>query len=83
MSAPMELPLKIGVSDSGRPSILLEGIELSHVLAADGLKIEYRDDDEFVAGLPIVTMKFAPGALTLDFLIDLAEAYAKRGESNE
>lgn len=69
-------PIKITHGAAGEPSVLLAGVELSGVLATDGVTIRYVDGFEpMLCGVrfpvPEVTLKFAPGALELDFEVDL------------
>lgn len=69
-----ELPLRISKTDQSHYSVVLAGVELSHVLLADGCKIELVQP---VPGegpsQPKVTLVFAPGAIDLDLDAVLVE----------
>lgn len=69
------LPLRI-TSVDGAPSVRLGEIELSSVLARDGVEIRSVDPSPRTysgPSVPEVILTFGPGALALDFDIDLLE----------
>ena len=63
------LPLRVTSDEKGVPVVLLDGRDLAKHLSADGLKIEYLATGGVSS--PQVTMTFGPGALALDFDVDL------------
>jgi hypothetical protein len=69
------MPIKISTRDDGTPSVVLAGIELADVLATEGVAIRYVDPFARTVGSavsePEITLTFAPGALNLDFEVDL------------
>lgn len=73
---PRELPIVIR-EENGVPFVELAGQEITAALAHDGVSIEYVDlFPPTVSGgggpsVPQVTLRFAPGALKLDFGVDL------------
>lgn len=68
------LPLRLTQKGTSPASLVLGGVDISHFVAEDGLSIQYEAGGPL--GLPArttVTITFAPGALDLDFDIDLLE----------
>lgn len=74
-----EAPLVVRKADDGTPAVSLGGMDLSFLLGADGLRI-WTDTD---AGIPefVVEMTFAPGALELDFDVDLLRSLLEQAEA--
>lgn len=71
---PYEMPFTIRrgrEDDENGWSVKLGDVELAGVLASDGIRIEFDDGFPEMHPQPVVTLKFAPGALDPDFDIDL------------
>lgn len=88
---PRELPLKITQSEDGTPSVILGEVELANMLSVEGVHIEYVSlwgDHATVGGghgpsVPQVTLTFGPGALALDFEVDLLRALLADAEAKD
>lgn len=63
------LPLRITTAEDGRPSVVLDGMELRNVLS--NVAIEYVSYGNKM--LPQIFLTFGPGLLDLDFDVDLLE----------
>lgn len=75
-----KLPIRLTHKDRENPVLMLGDLDVTPYVAAEGLHIEYATLGGFP--VPVVTLKFGPGLITLDFDIDLLErllAEARRG----
>jgi hypothetical protein len=77
-----EVPLVIRRDPGGVYSVTLAGVDLSMLLASDGLSIVMQDQEWLGHSAPVVTMTFAAGALDLDLDAPLL-AYLRERDAAE
>lgn len=76
---PRNARLQVRTADDGLPSVLLNDMEISGLITARGFRIMPAEAPD--VGRWIVEMEFGPGALELDFDVELLQTLLAEAEA--